>query len=427
MRVAMVANWWYRRGGLGAVMMDEASWLTQRGHEILPFASAHPSNVAATTSAFFPPFVETTDLGRGLGPVERLRAAQTIIRNPEAARRFREFIRSARPDLVHLHGTARQLSPSILGEARAAGIPIVMTLHDYGLVCPQGLLYKSGQTPCTAPNCVRGNPIYAVKYRCIKGSAVGSALGAIEQLVHRSLGWYRDRVGVLIAPSRFLMDLVGRSGAVDPRRLRYLPNGLAPGPQPAELPAEGGHVLFTGRIVAEKGLAVLIEAARRLPSVPMIIAGDGPLRDGLARSAPDNVVFVGQQDESELRRLRDRAVTVVSPSVWYENAPLAVLEALRSARPVVLTGVGGQAELIAEGGGLVVQPEDVDGLAEAIGTLWSDRPLARQLGSAGYRNFLDAYGAERHIDGLEAIYQEALKAPNLPGPDHTLSKQTSTR
>ena len=427
MRVAMVANWWYRRGGLGGVMMDEASWLTQRGHEILPFASAHPSNVAATTSAFFPPFVETTDLGRGLGQIARLRAAQTIIRNPEAARRFREFIRSARPDLVHLHGTARQLSPSILGEARAAGIPIVMTLHDFGLVCPQGLLYKAGKTPCTAPNCVRGNPIYAVKYRCIKGSAVGSALGAIEQLVHRSLGWYRDRVGVLIAPSHFLMDLVGRSGAVDPHRLRYLPNGLASGPPAEELPGTGGHVLFSGRLVAEKGLAVLMEAARRLPSVPMIIAGDGPLRDALAGAAPDNVVFVGQQDESQLNRLRDGAITVVSPSVWYENAPLAVLEAMRAARPVVLTGIGGQAELIAEGGGLVVQPEDVDGLAEAIGALWNDRPLARQHGSAGRRNFLDAYGAERHIDGLETIYQEALTTSNFDGPGQTPPKQTSVR
>ena len=409
MRVAMVANWWYRRGGLGGVMLDETSWLSGRGHEIMPFAAAHPANLPASTSRFFPPFVETAELGAGLVPFERLRAARAVIHNRDAARLFAEFIRSVRPDLVHLHGMVRQLSPSILGVAREAGLPIVMTLHDFGLVCPQGLMWKGGRSACTTPNCVLGNPLYALRFRCIKDSFAGSALGSVEYLVHRSLGWYRERVQLFIAPSRFLMDTVGRSGAVDPSRLRHLPNGLSVPSQLVDVPQTGGHVLFTGRLVPEKGLMVLIDAARRLPRVPFVIAGDGPLREELSRAAPSNVSFLGHQEADKLDELRDQAVAVVSPSVWYENAPLAVLEAMRASRAVVVTEPGGQAELIANGGGIVVRAGEVEGLAAAVAALWEDRLLARRVGSIGRQTFLASYSADRHVEGLEAIYLEALR------------------
>lgn len=408
MRIAMVANWWYRRGGLGGVMLDEAGWLSALGHEVVPFAAAHPANMAAISAPYFPPFIETSDLGSGQSPIQRLRMARDVIHNPDTARLFGEFLRSFRPDLVHLHGTARQLSPSILATARAAGLPIVMTLHDYGLVCPQGLMFKGGRSPCTAPNCVRGDPVYAVRYRCIKGSVSGSGLGAIEQLVHRSLGWYRRRVQLFVAPSRFLLGLIARSGAVEPGRLRHLPNGLDVGGSPVPVPRVGGHMLYSGRLVPEKGLTVLIEAARRLPTIPFLVAGEGPLRDELARIAPENVSFLGQQDQKQLDRLREQAVAILSPSIWYENAPLTVLEAMRAARPVVATEPGGQAELLSRGGGVLVRIQDAEGLSGAITSLWEDRTLADRVGATGREAFLMSYTAERHVGGLESIYREAL-------------------
>ncbi|MBI2775669.1 MAG: glycosyltransferase family 4 protein [Chloroflexi bacterium] len=416
MRIAMVANWWYRRGGLGGVMLDEAAWLTRRGHEILPFAAAHEANLETGTAHLFPRFVETSDLGQDLMPIDRLRAARAIIHNPEAAKRFGEFVRQARPDLVHVHGTLRQLSPSILGVARAAGLPIVMTIHDYGLVCPQGLLLKGGRAACISPNCVRGNPVFAIRYRCIKGSVAASALGAVEQLVHRSLGWYRDRVDLFIAPSRFLLNVVGGSGAIRREQLRHLPNGLAIGPTPSRVPDRGGHVLFVGRLVAEKGVNVLLEAARRLPAVPVVIAGDGPVREALTRAAPSNVTFTGHQDQMGLEDLRRRAVAVVSPSVWYENAPLSVLEAMHDGRPVVATDIGGQPELLEQGGGTLVPTGDAEGLAQAIADLWSDRTLAGRRGTDGHEAFMRRFTADRHVAGLEAIYGEALAARVLGRP-----------
>lgn len=413
MRIAMVANWWYRRGGLGGVMLDEAAWLTRRGHEILPFAAAHEANLGSGTAHLFPRFVETSDLGQGLMPIERLRAARAIIHNPEAAKRFGDFVQQFRPDLVHVHGTLRQLSPSILGVARAAGLPIVMTLHDYGLVCPQGLMLKAGQAACTAPNCVRGDPVYSVRYRCIKGSVAASAVGAVEQLIHRSLGWYRDRVDLFIAPSRFLLNVVGGSGAVRADQLRHLPNGLAMGSEPSPVPDTAGHVLYAGRLVGEKGLEVLLEAARRLPTIPFVVAGDGPLRDALTRAAPGNVAFLGHQDQTALEDLRRRAVAVVSPSVWYENAPLSILEAMRDGRPVVATDIGGQPELLEQGGGTLVPTGDAEGLARAIADLWSDRNLAGRRGTDGHEAFMRRFTADRHVAGLEAIYGEALAARGL--------------
>ena len=180
MKIVMAANWWYRRGGLGSVMFDEAEWLTRRSHDVIPFASAHPANEVTPWAGYFPSFRETSGIGAGEPPHRRLKTAARLVHNVEAAERFDALVRDVKPDLVHLHNTVRQLSPSILGVARRHRVPVVMTLHDYGLVCPQGQLYKAERAACTPPNCVRGNVVHAVVNRCVKRSLAGSVLEAMR-------------------------------------------------------------------------------------------------------------------------------------------------------------------------------------------------------------------------------------------------------
>lgn len=405
MRVVMAANWWYRRGGLGGVMLDEAGGLEARGHEVVPFAAAHPQNEATPWSRYFPRFTETAQAGAGLSLAARASAALDLVHDREAARRFEQLIADVHPDLLHLHGPSRQLSPSIVAVAVRRRIPVVVTLHDYGLICPQGLLLKGGVEACRPPNCVRGNVLHAVTNRCVKQSTTASAIAAVEHLIHRATGAYTRRATRLIAPSRFVAEVVTGAG-VDPRRVAVLPNGIEPGPAPRSLPDKGRHFLFAGRLAREKGLPALIEAARRLPAARFVVAGDGPLRPWLDDEAPPNVSLVGHQRPQELEALRHGAVGVLSPSIWYENAPLTVLEAMRAARPVIATDIGGQPELLASGGGLLVPPGDAAALAGAIKRLWVDRSEATAIGQAGRQALLDRYSLDRHLDGLLAIYED---------------------
>lgn len=136
MRIVMAANWWYRRGGLGAVMFDEARGLESRGIEVIPFAAAHPQNEATPWSRFFPTFTETAQAGALMSPLARAATAFNLVHDREAARSFARLVDEIRPDVLHLHGPSRQLSPSIIAVAVRHRIPVVITLHDYALICP---------------------------------------------------------------------------------------------------------------------------------------------------------------------------------------------------------------------------------------------------------------------------------------------------
>jgi glycosyltransferase involved in cell wall biosynthesis len=407
MKIVMAANWWYRRGGLGAVMLDEASALEQIGHEIIPFAAKHPKNLPSRWEAYFPPFHETQELGSGIGLAQRARIAADLFHNTEAARNFDRLISAERPDVIHLHNTVRQLSPSILRVAERHRTPVVMTLHDYGVICPQGQMYKGEREACRAPNCNRGNVIHAVTNRCVKGSLAGSSLAAVEHLVHRAIGAYAGRAALLLAPSRFLRDAVASAGL--PReKLRMLPNALADTPPMNSYPSSDGHMLYAGRLSREKGVDVLMAVARRTPAIRYVIAGDGPLRLPLAASAPPNVRFVGHQASGELAQLYADAVAVLVPSVWDENAPITVLEAMRAGRCVVATRLGGSPEMLEHGGGVLVPPADPETLADVVTLLWNDRDRAQRYGAAGRLSFEQNYRFGLHLERLLAYYHEVL-------------------
>jgi glycosyltransferase involved in cell wall biosynthesis len=415
MRIVMAANWWYRRGGLTSVMIDEAEALEKRGHEVIPFAAAHSDNLPTPNSDLFPPFFETADGGHALGPVRRAAAVVDLIHNATSGRAFGVLLDRVRPEIVHLHNPARQLSPSVIGAAHDREIPVVLTLHDLAIVCPQGQMWKGERTACTPPNCVRGVVAHAVINRCVKGSVPVSSVAALEHLVHRATGAYTRRPELLIAPSRFVADLVARAG-IGRRRIRYLPNGIDPGPEPGPVPIPGGgHILFAGRLVPEKGLVALLSAARALPEIPFVIAGDGPAAEELRRQAPSNAVFVGHRSHDELADLRANAVAVASPSLWYENAPLSVLEAMAAARPVVATRLGGHPELLEDGSGLLVEPGDTSGLVAAVLRLWTDRDAAASMGRAGRAAVLARYDMARHVDGLLALYAEVIASRRRTG------------
>ena len=285
----MAANWWYRRGGLGTMMLAEVEALEAAGHVIVPFAAAHPDNLPTPYARYFPAFVETFDAGRGLGPVDRVKAVADLIYDRDAAERFDALLDDVQPDIVHLHNTARQLSPSILRVARHRGVPAVMTIHDYGVVCPQGLLLRGGTTPCLAPNCQRGNVLHAVASRCVKDLVVASGVAAVETAIHRAFGSYLRSVAALMVPSQFLARILFESG-VSGKRIRLLDNAVPDSPSPGPIPTHGGHLLYQGRLTPEKGLGRLLLAAAQVPEVPVAIAGDGLLRSALQGSAPQRPV-----------------------------------------------------------------------------------------------------------------------------------------
>lgn len=399
-RILQVNKFLYRRGGAEGYMLDLADLQRSRGHEVEFFSMQHPENQAAPLDAHFP---SEADFGIGAGPKEKLKAAGRMFWSIDAARGLRAAVSEFRPDVAHLHNIYHQLSPSILREFTRVGVPVVMTLHDYKLVCPSYQMLVDGQ-PCE--RCLDGRFRHAVQQRCNRGSLAASLLVAAESRVHHTLGAY-DGVDAFVCPSRFLFDRM-TEGGFGQDRLRHIPHfSVAVDGEPETDERRG--VVFGGRLSHEKGVTTLIDAMAFAPDTTLDVAGDGELREELeahaSRVAPGRVRFLGRIDKDELHRRFRSARAVVVPSEWYENQPMVILEALSTGTPVVGTDIGGIPELIRDGiDGAVVPPGDAAALGAAIQRLESADVEA--MGRAGAERVERDFAVDIHLDRLDALYAE---------------------
>jgi glycosyltransferase involved in cell wall biosynthesis len=404
MRILVANKCWYRRAGLERVMFDEIAWLEEAGHEVAHFSTAHPDNDASPWADYFAPYLEIGIHSR-LGPRDKALAAVRMFWNADAARKFTRLLRDSHPDLVHVHGVHRQLSPSIVAEAHRARIPVVQSLHDYHPVCPADDLLFSGTSACEPTRCGPVNILPCALYHCVQNSRPKSAPSGIEFLWRRWVARYEPLADALISSNNYLQRTV-RTGGYVRRPIHVLPNAI-PTPPDAGPPGEG--FACAGRLSREKGLPTLLRAVR-LAGVPMLVAGDGPLRDTLASAAPPGVEFLGRLDGAGVDALLSRSRAAVVPSEWAENAPMAVLEPMALGRPVIASRMGGIPEQVRDGrDGILIPPGDVQALAQALRTLDDDADLAAHMGEAGRLRAIERFGPAAHTDGLLQIYDGILR------------------
>ena len=411
MRVLQVNKFLHTVGGTETVLFQTTDLLRAHGHDVSFFAMQDERNIPSDNEPYFVSNVDyKSETSRSA--FQRLKlplVAGRFIHSPEAAHKIEALIENDRPDVAHFHNVYHQLSPSIIGPLKKRNIPVVMTLHDYKLVCPNYTLFSNGEI---CERC-KGHRYYqAVLQRCIRDSAVASTLCAVEAYAHSFTHAY-DAIDQFIAPSRFMRDKLIEFG-MDGDRIAWLPNFLhfedyAPGFE------AGPYVVFAGRLERVKGVATLLDAfqAGAVPAgLELRIAGDGELRPDLEQIARDrgltNVRFLGRLPREELGRLVQGALAVVIPSQWYENAPMSVLEAFAYGKPVIGTRIGGIPELIQDGvTGLLVEPGDATSLSRAIEHLGANPALAEGMGREARRYVEAHHGPDLHYERLLAIYEAA--------------------
>ncbi|MES2987759.1 MAG: glycosyltransferase, partial [Pseudomonadota bacterium] len=310
-KVLVIHNRYQQAGGEDAVFANEVALLRSSGSETETL---------------------TADNDDIQGALAKAAAALRVIHNPAGRAAVAEAIARFRPDVVHVHNFFPKLSPAVFDACADSGVPVVWTLHNFRLACANGLLFRDGR-PCE--DCVGRAPISAVLHRCYRGSLAGSAAVAGMIGFHNMRGTWQRKVTRFIVLSDFARALVTRAG-VPAERISVKPNfifdplsGIDPGP-----PQRGGAV-FVGRLSAEKGATVMIEAWRKLPNIPLTLLGDGPERAALEAAAPANVRFLGFQQRAEVMAAVQSAQAIVVPSTCYENFPLAVVEAMALGTPVI--------------------------------------------------------------------------------------------
>ena len=396
-----INNYHYPRGGADGMYLAHGSAFEDLGWRHAWFSMKHPRNWPTPWSGYF---ADEIEFDHAYSPTDRIAKAAASIWSVQAQQRLKHLLTQFRPQVAHLHNIYHHLSPSILATLREAGIPTVMTAHDFKMACPNYRMYTQGQV---CERCRGGNVVNALVHRCVRDSVVASALVSVEAIVHRSLrSWHRgpDRI---VAPSQFVIDKLVAWG-FDARRFVHIRNPVDAAhiePQPEA----GQDFVYVGRLSAEKGLEGLIEAVRR-SGVTLTVAGEGPLGDAMSRAVEASngrIRWLGRLEAGSVQALLRSARAVVVPSQWYENAPLSVLEAFAAAKPVIATRIGGLPEMVVHGKtGWLVPVADTDALAgmlEAVKAL-PDAQVS-EVGQTARDFVLTEHGWARYLDQMRGLYQ----------------------
>ena len=405
MRILMVQTYHYYRGGDSTYMFNLSRLLEQKGHEVIHFAMQHPQNVESEYSGYFTSEIDFPSLLADSSTGAALKVLSRGIYNGEARKAIDRLIEDKRPDIAHFHNIHGHLTTSIIAPLRKRGIPIVWTLHDYRLVCPNTTFLR-GDEVCEL--CLPRRYYNCVRYRCKKGSLPASIVAMMTTLYDR-VSRVPSKVKRFITPSRFLMGKL-IEGKIKKEKIVSIPNFVD---VESFIPrTEKGYFLYFGRLSHEKGIDLLIDAVSSMKNVSLKIAGEGPLSEDLKKLVAEkgaDVEFLGFVTGADLRLLLEESSFVVVPSRWYENLPFSVMESLAAGKPVVAADIGGIPEMVEDGvNGLLFPAGDREKLAECLGRMTSDSDMRRRMGEAGRKKAEDLYDTDSHYCQIIGLYNEAV-------------------
>ncbi|MHB8499874.1 MAG: glycosyltransferase [Candidatus Acidiferrales bacterium] len=413
MKILVAHNFYQRQGGEDAVCESEIRLLREAGHEVTEYLRDN-SEIQEYS------FVEKASLG--------WRTSWSVRTNRE----LRDILITESPDVAHFHNTFPLISPSAYYACRAAGVPVVQTLHNYRLLCPSGNLFRDGHL---CEECVTHSLFRSIVHGCYHESRFASAAVAGMLAVHSVLRTWAKQVDLFLVCTEFARRKFVDAG-FDEARIRVKPNFVTPDPG-ARL-SGGNTALYIGRLSEEKGPQLLPPAWSRLPvAIPLEIAGDGPLRASMeadcARLDLQSVHFSGWLDVQAAMDCLRAARFVIVPSTCYEGFPLAVAEAYACGVPVIAAGHGGLAEIVRDGfTGLHFKPGNAEDLTAKVAWAWTHPHEMQTMGWTARVEFETKYNAGVALNHLEHAYELVLHgrdrsvfgAGSLSETDlHSLTKQ----
>ncbi len=387
MKVMMCHDYYQQRGGEDEVFEAEANLLGEHGHEVIRHT------------------VHNDSIGRG----NRLATGAGAVWNVAAQHRLRALLRQHRPDIVHCYNTFPLFSPAIYYTVKAAGLPLVQSLHNFRLLCLNAAFYRDG---AVCEDCLRRTlPLPGIRHRCYRGSRLGSLSVAAMQVTHRVLrSWHRKVDVFLLGSTQFALERFIRAGF--PAEAFVLkPNFVHPDPGMGQ--GGGGYALFVGRFDVTKGIDDMLQAWRSLaPAVPLKIVGDGPLAVQVRAAAQqlEQVEWLGRKPLNEVHGLMQEARLLVFPSRWYEAMPRTIIDSFAVGTPVLAARMGAMRDLVQDGrSGLLFEPGNVDDLAAKARRLYAMTAGATTMRDYARQVFLENFTAAKNYDLIMQAYARAVE------------------
>jgi glycosyltransferase involved in cell wall biosynthesis len=391
LRILQVHNAYQQSGGEDAVRSSEDSLLRSAGHVVIHY------------------FRDNNEIA-AYGLLKKSTLGLRTIWAWDSHREITELLRAERPDVAHFHNTFPLISPAAYYACRAAGVPVVQTLHNYRLLCPAGVLFRCGRV---CEECIKHSLWRGVLHACYRSSRGKTSAVALMLTVHRWLGTWMHVVDCYITLTEFSRRKFIEAG-LPAEKIAVKPNFVRA--DPGTCKGAGECAVFVGRLSGEKGLQTLLTAWELLNSrIPLEIVGDGPLRPTLQNEAQRRMMggvhFRGWMVPDETLAAIKQARFLVFPSECYEGFPVAIAEAFACGVPVIASRLGAMQEIVQDGcTGLHFTPGNADDLAAKVGWAWAHPKEMAAMGRAARAEYEAKYTAERNYQMLMEIYQRVLGA-----------------
>jgi len=391
-KILIIHNRYKQFGGEDVAMELESAILVKNGHEV--------------KTVFF-------DNSPIDSLVSKINAAFRSIYNFSSARQISKIILQFKPDIIHIHNLFFIASPSVIFAAHKHKIPVILTLHNYRLICANALLLRNNEV-CEL--CIQKKfPLSGIRYKCYRNSSLESALVTSITSIHKLLNTWKNKIHTYITLTEFSRSKLLHSSLHIPANKMITKPNFIPDPGEGNIQREK-FFLFAGRIVKEKGVHILANAFADMPENKIIIIGDGSERISLQEEFKryPNIYFTGQMGKKEVAEYMKRCKAFICPSIWYEGAPLTILEAFATGTPVIASRLGSMIESITDGfNGLHFTAGDAGDLCKTIRLFITESENNLMFYKNARQTYLEKYHEQIHYDAILKIYENAVKENNV--------------
>jgi glycosyltransferase involved in cell wall biosynthesis len=418
----VLANYrYFVSGGPERYMFNVSNALSAQGHEVIPFSIHYTKNQSTQYSQYFVEPLGTRD--EVMFRQQRFHATtlwRTICRlfyAKDVEKAITRIVLDTRPQVAYILHYLRKLSPSLLVGLKKAGIPIVVRLSDYAMVCPQAHCLRD-DLPCDL--CVKGDLWPSISYKCVQKNRAASALNALATWYHRYRHYF-DLIDVFVVTNQFMYKMMINAGFQE-SRLRCIPTFTDIERFKPDKNIKRKYITYVGRLENIKGVHVLIDALSLLHSkrldlnieTKILGAGDVLYRDWLVEKVQqtgieNSVHFVGEVASREIANILRQSLLSVVPSLWYENLPNSILESYASGVPVLASDIGSLKECIINGEtGYLFHCGDAGNLAKYLEYCFNHPGETRAMGRKAREVAEQQYSSENHIVALEKLFNELI-------------------
>lgn len=384
MNILIVHNYYQVSGGEDSVVSNEGKLLKDKGNKVILYSR---NNIEL----------------KSLNVLQKLLVPFTNIFSLRTFREVQEIIKKEKIDIVHVHNTMTLISPSVYYAAFKSNIPVMQTIHNFRLICPNATLYREGNI---CEDCVTKGLSCAIKNNCYRNSKIQSLACVASIFIHRCIGTYRKINYICL--TEFNKEKLMTFKQIKSEKIFIKPNFVGAHTSIIPYVERKNQFVFAGRLDSLKGIEILFNAWNKMGNnaPKLVVCGTGPMenwcKDYIRKNNITNIQLLGFIDNTQVKQIIANSKALVLPTQWYEGFPMNIVESYSCGTPVIGSAIGNVGNIITPNKtGWLFKHDNVDELIKAINGI-SD------ISDSVFKEYNNGFSPDVNYQSLIKIYEKVL-------------------